>query len=241
MSTEKPKQALREFMQEYNAWYAFELSRIPMFDFSKPLNWTSAQIVYFVLLFYHARGHFNNFVWACANWIENLWFVGEILLKNQRDEWGLVGRRKFPSHEKLYFEFAEECSVTREMLVREQIEGAHYLTFLQEFDRGHVRAIMNARSDLERILLFLWYENLDTNGEYATFLKFATERLGVKSEKGRMFFDVHVRVDHFEVLLNYLRNAWEEHPEMVRQTAYFIANHQLTMLRKLNDAVEAHK
>ena len=231
---------LDEFLEQWDADYRKRAEKIPMFDPRKPLLWTWKQWIYFVRVFYHVRGHFNELVWHLGNMAPTAQ-LKRMFLANIADEWGLgVPMHNLPSHEELYYRFAGAVGLDREILIEEEVlREKTYLPFIRKFNHGHIERLKR-NSWIYAFALFAAYERLD-NGDYARLLKFVTERRGIPGW-GRKFFEVHAQVRHFEPTREYLETIWEDNNTgVVREAFKFIADHQLAVTRKMNAAVNAYR
>ncbi len=122
--------ALENFLSEWDKQYQSKASVLPLFNSDLSNQWSKAQQIKFVYLFYHARGHFNEFLWLLGNNAPNKPYKG-IVLENFNEEFGGDGR----SHEALYFEFGKALGVD---LMEERLNEQHYLPFLREFNHAHL-------------------------------------------------------------------------------------------------------
>jgi hypothetical protein len=60
--------SLSIFLHEWDKDYKLQTVRIDLFKREKVKQWSKAQRQYFIKIFYHSRGHFNNFLWHLGNY-----------------------------------------------------------------------------------------------------------------------------------------------------------------------------
>ena len=224
-TSEPVTDSLKDFLEEWDCSYLKKTNQIPLFKYSLTEKWSGRQKMLFAKLFYHSRGHFHDF----------LWFLGsnapdketkEIVLQNIAEEFN----GSAASHEQMYIDFAESLGVT---LMEEFVDQKHYLPFIRDFNKGHIRWMLNKSSDAH-FSAFAAYERLD-NVDYENLLKLA-ESLKA-SRRGLIFFKVHMRAKHFSAAEMKLQRLWEANEDSVKEAFFFIANHQLEMWQSLSDKV----
>ena len=223
--------SLSEFLKEWDQQQRAEHIKISLFKLEEVKNWTDAQKQYFVKLFYHLRGHFHDFLWFMANHAPTK-EAKQAILGNISEEFG--GDKK--SHEQLYFEFASALGVN---LIDEVANQTTYLPFAKEFNRKHLQWLANTDWD-GKVIAFAAYERLD-NVDYADLLSLA-QSIGITS-RGLLFFEVHKKVQHYEMVEEYLnlKDLWEKDPQKVKTGFNFIGQHQNQMWKNLSEAVFNHK
>ncbi|MBL0942335.1 MAG: iron-containing redox enzyme family protein [Alphaproteobacteria bacterium] len=222
-------EGLKEFLAEWDNNYLIRAKHVPLFDsaFAEKLN--HKQKSYFAKVFYHARGHFHNFLWFMGNHATNK-LIKDIILQNIAEELG--GNAK--SHEQLYFLFAEAAGADIES---EFVEEKFLLPFVKQFNKGHLNWLRTHDQE-SQLSAFSAYERLD-NVDYVNLLQLV-ENMGIK-RKGLFFFKVHAHVQHFETTLELLNEIWQRNQKKVWEAYNFIADHQINMWQKLSQSVLAHK
>ncbi len=116
---------LSQFLNEWIQNYQSAHNQIKLFRPAEfPLNLNQQR--FFARTFYHARGHFNDFLWLVANETTNK--RKEVILSNMKEELGTIT----PSHEQLYFRFANALSVD---VSKEFVEQKYYLPTINEFNK----------------------------------------------------------------------------------------------------------
>jgi pyrroloquinoline quinone (PQQ) biosynthesis protein C len=187
---------LEEFLKAWDGNYKQEVKKISIFQPSLTEKWTSQQKIYFAKIFYHARGHFHEFLWLLGNFSDDK-ETKELVLKNIAEEFNSSSL----SHEQMYLNFAESVGAE---LDEEIIEQTSYLPCIKKFNKGHLRWLKNHDSD-SRFAAFSAYERLD-NLDYVLLWQLA-KSLGV-SNKGMIFFKVHMRAGHFQTTEAKLNSLW---------------------------------
>ncbi|MBX3486440.1 MAG: iron-containing redox enzyme family protein [Candidatus Paracaedibacteraceae bacterium] len=220
-------ESVAEFMIAWEAEYVQELSKISIFNPEITVQWTKAQIEKFVRIFYHARGHFHEFLWYLGNHAENR-DVKRIVLENIAEEFNGGAA----SHEQMFIEFAKSHDVE---LKDEYIDGKSYVSAIRDFNKGHLRWLADHSAE-HGFAAFSAYERLD-NIDYGALAKLA-ESIGT-SRKGLIFFNVHLKAQHFETTEGYLEEIWQNNSEAVRESFSFITYHQLQMWRSLAALIES--
>ena len=220
--------SLYEFVNQWSQSYQNEMKKIPLFNTAKTQQWTQEQKSYFAKVFYHARGHFHDFLWYMGNIAPDK-TSKNIILQNLSEEFGGSGR----SHETLYFNFAKSLNLD---LRDEFVKQTHYLNFVREFNYGHLQWL--AEHDWDSCLsTFAAYEKLD-NVDYQ-YLFLLAKNLGVEGD-GLLFFAVHKQVQHFETTLEPLIRIWSSNRQKVEEAFDFISTHQLQMWQNLSQEIIAH-
>ena len=215
-----------DFMAEWEAAYGDEIKKIAIFNPEITSKWTKAQIEKFVRIFYHARGHFHEFLWYLGNHAENR-EVKRIVIDNIAEEFNGGAA----SHEQMYIEFAKSHDVD---LTDEYVEGKTYVPEIQDFNKGHLRWLASHSAE-HGFAAFSAYERVD-NVDYGSLAVLA-ESFGT-SRKGLIFFNVHLKAQHFETTEGYLNEIWEKNSDLVRESFNFITYHQLKMWRSLSALIE---
>lgn len=214
-----------EYLEEWDVSYAQSIKEIDLFNASLTSKWNDRQKIYFAKTFYHARGHFHEFLWLLGNFADDK-VTKEIVLKNIAEEFNSSSQ----SHEQMYIHFAESVGADLE---EEIIDGVSYLPFLKEFNKGHLKWL-KTHDETSRFAAFSAYEHLD-NVDYMSLWKLA-KSLGI-SNKGLMFFKVHMHANHFKITEDKLSELWAWDSEKVRNAYSFIAQHQINMWKELSNAV----
>ena len=175
--------------------------------------------------FFHARGHFHDFLWYVGNHATDK-ETKDIVLKNIAEE--LNGAAM--SHEQMYFEFAKSVGAD---VSEEFISEETYLQFVKQFNHGHMRWLHLHDSD-ERFGAFAAYERLD-NVDYAKLLQLVKE-LNV-SNKVKVFFKVRSLVEHFSPTKVKLQGIWDVSSNKVKESFEFIGKHQINMWKMLSNEI----
>lgn len=218
---------LADFLRMMDFSYQEAISKIDLFNIHKTALWNTKQKQYFAQLFYHARGHFYKFLW-CIGIMSSEINIKNKVLENISEEFG----EEKKSHEKLYFDFALSLGVNLE---KEIYEEKFYLPFLREFDKNHIRWIVEHDSDSERLGLFSAYERLD-NIDYSNLLQLV-KSIGVSNPSALKFFIVHSSAGHFERLNSHLNELWKNNQMDIISAFEFIYSNQLQMWSALSNAV----
>lgn len=219
--------SLKAFLASWETAYHAETQKIPLFT-GAMRGIEADQAKLFCRLFYHARGHFDRFLWTVASWAPPGAHQA-VLMRNIGDELGTLSEHHQP-HEQLFFCFAEHIDPH---IREEPLTCAHYLPFLRAFDDGHLQALLRADWD-GKWSIFSAYEFLD-NTDYENLYRLA-QRLGLAGE-ALTFFEVHRSGDHFGDTYDLLQTSWERQPHVVREGFDFIAAHQLDMWRGISAQV----
>ncbi len=217
--------SLLEYVHEWEDAYKNSISHIPLFNTTPDLGWTFEQKQYFCKVFYHARGHFTDFLWHMGNVAPDI-KAKNLVLYNYAEEFG----GHAPSHEQLYFYFSQELGLVNS---EEVTDEQYYLPFLKDFNKAHLRWLGSHGWD-GCLAAYSAYERLD-NLDYANLL-ILTKNMGV-GKKGMIFFKVHSQVEHFESTMELLNESWKRNEAEVRESFDFIASHQKNMWKTLSDVV----
>jgi hypothetical protein len=196
-----------------------------MFNPELSCKWSDKQKQYFAKIFYHARGHFHDFLWYIGNHADDK-ETKDIILRNIAEE--LNGAAK--SHEQMYQDFAQDLGID---ISHEFIDGQNYLDFVKDFNHGHLKWLYEHSAD-ERFSAFAAYERLD-NIDYFYLLKLV-QSLKL-SKKSQIFFKVHAVVEHFRPSVNKLEQIWNGPNRAINNSFSFIAYHQIKMWKKLSEAI----
>ncbi|WP_032113958.1 iron-containing redox enzyme family protein [Candidatus Paracaedibacter symbiosus] len=213
------------FLQQWDQEYSASLSRIDLFNSSLTAQWKPSQKIYFAKLFYHVRGHFIDFLWLLGNHASDK-TTKDIILANLAEEFNSSAK----SHEQMYIDFATSIEAD---LSEEIIENKYYLPFIQEYNKDHLRWLINNNEE-KRFSAFSAYERLD-NVDYKYLAELATSLKA--SRKGLVFFKVHLKAQHFGNTEDYLFSIWQENSACVKESFNFIGNHQLKMWKNLSDNI----
>ncbi len=215
-------QELEVFLSSWSEEYRTQAQKVRLFtaDSAEVRGWSACQKKMFAGLFYHARGHFHQFLWHLAN--QGSHEQRAVLFENIRDELGVA---PYSPHEILYARFASEFGINIQAEIFGESERWD-LHFLRGFNEGHLRFIFTHEQDANWAL-FSAYELLD-NVDYVNLLNLA-RAMGANDPKTLEFFEVHVRSDHHAQTQKLLRDVWIHNSEAVREAFEFIAKHQLSM------------
>ena len=216
---------LDPFLEQWNEVYINAAKKFPIFKSEITQNWSTEQKKYFVKLFYHARGHFHDFLWYLGNHTDDK-EIKDIVISNIAEELNSSSL----SHEQMYEEFAKSLDVD---LTNEYIEEENYCNEIKQFNKGHIKWLHEGCPDRGFATLSA-YERLD-NIDYIHLLELA-RNLGVEG-KGLLFFKVHTRVEHFESTYPKLQQIWNRNPEKVISSFNFICNHQLELWNNIGKLV----
>ena len=221
-------QSLKDFLLKWGSEYEFLSHAVTIFNPTASVTWSRQQKKLFVRLFYHARGHFDRFLWIMASMAPSTTYRS-VILQNITDELGGL-REGDLSHEQLLFRFAKVLDPQIEKEVRTE---ENYLPFLKAFNKGHVDALLKADWDY-KWAMFSAYEHLD-NVDYENLLRLV-EGMGVTGNNLE-FFNVHRKGNHFEKTFLLLEEVWNRDSRTVRQAFDFIGRHQLSMWRSMSRAI----
>ena len=217
-----------EFLEEWDKTYKLRAKTIAMFAPELVSKWSKEQKQRFALIFYHARGHFHDFLWYMGNHATDK-ETKDIVLKNIAEELNSSAM----SHEQMYFEFAKSLDVD---VSDEFINEQHYLGYIKSFNHGHMQWLHTHDAE-ERLGAFAAYERLD-NIDYANLLELVIA-LGV-SKKGQVFFKVHSLVEHFAPAAEKIKAVWDKDQEKIKASFNFIGDHQIKMWQNISDDIFVH-
>ena len=213
------------YLMEWDENYKSKIKNINIFNTSLTSQWSSEQKIRFARIFYHARGHFHNFLWFLGNFSSSK-MIKDIVLKNIAEEFNGAAQ----SHEQMYINFAQSLNAD----IKDEItEQTSYLPFLKDFNNGHVKWLQQ-HDEVSQFAAFSAYEHLD-NVDYTSLWELA-KSLGT-SNKGLIFFKVHMHANHFKSTEDNLMLIWQAEPDKVKEAYEFIAEHQIEMWRNISDAV----
>jgi hypothetical protein len=216
-----------KYIKEWDNSYQSTVQSLDIFSDNYVNNWTMKQKKEFVRVFYHARGHFINFLWFLGNFTDNA-DIKNIVISNITEE--LNGTAK--SHEMMYVDFANELNVD----LKEDILGnSDYPLFIKEFNKAHIEFLYN-NTQSHRVAALAAYERLD-NIDYKNLYSLAKNITG--SKKGLLFFLIHTRVEHYKPLENHLKNIWETSPDSIREGFSFIAHNQIGLWKNLSEYINS--
>lgn len=218
-------ETLSSYLQNWDVRNRETHRSIALFDPKLTATWSSEQKISFVKLFYHARGHFHDFLWYMGNFAPDH-KQRQKVLANIAEEFGSAR-----SHEQLYFAFAQAIGAD---LSREVVDEESYLPFIREFNKGHLDYIHTHDWD-SRLCAFAAYERLD-NVDYEDLYILA--KTICADESALTFFKVHAFVRHFDMAdQGDLQRIWDTSPEKVKDAFEFISNHQTNMWEKLSETI----
>lgn len=219
------KEDFLNFLHQWDEEYSAAITKIDLFNSLLTSQWKNSQKIYFAKLFYHIRGHFHDFLWLLGNHASDK-KTKDIILANIAEEFNSSAR----SHEQMYLDFASSIEAD---LTDEIIENKHYLPFIQEYNKDHLRWLID-HNEAERFAAFSAYERLD-NVDYKYLAGLATSMKVPR--KGLLFFKVHMKAQHFGTTENYLFSLWQENSSNVSESFTFIGQHQLKMWQNLSDII----
>ena len=220
--------SLDQFLVQWNKKYLDTVKDLPLFRSDITENWNQNQKKYFVKIFYHARGHFHNFLWYLGNHTNDK-YVKDIILENISEELNSSSL----SHEQMYEEFAKSLDVN---LTDEYIESKNYIEEIRSFNKGHIKWLHENCPDTG-FAAFSAYERLD-NIDYINLLRLA-ESFGIKG-KGLLFFKIHTRVEHFGTTYPKLHEIWKKNSKKVISSFDFICDHQIDLWNNLGKIICQH-
>ncbi len=224
-SSEKEKVVLSRFLTAWDAQNHAEHRKVALFDPAQSRRLSMEQKQYLARVFYHVRGHFVDFLWFLGNHAPGL-AAKKSVMDNIAEE---LGGNLF-SHEQLYEHFAESFGVD---LTSEIVFEETYLPWVRDYNQAHLAWL--ARQDWEgKLAGFAAYERLD-NVDYADLLVMA--KSFNLPPKALVFFEVHAKVQHYEMLSRPLMDAWLHDPQKVREAFTFIADHQNAMWKRLSEEI----
>jgi hypothetical protein len=209
---------LNSFLSAWDADYEARIKSIDLFNRSIAQNYTTEQIQYFIKIFYHARGHFKDFLWHLGNYAPNK-NLKDIILENIEEEFGDT-----ISHEQLYIDFATQMGVD---LTDVMINREYYLPEIKAFNEGHVRWSYAHCWDAQ-FASFSAYERLDSTDYEALTNLFPNEHL---------FFKIHRKAKHFDKTYEELLAIWDRDPTNIYTAFDFITKTQTKMWQDLSIAI----
>lgn len=220
--------SLNSFVEQWADHYQDELKNVKLFQepFVKALSLKQKQ--YFIKIFYHARGHFHDFLWFIGNNATDK-ITKQMILDNIAEEFNYSAS----SHEQMYFEFAKSFNVD---IFEEITEEKNYIQSIKDFNHEHIRWL-SKNSNNSRISALAAYEKLD-NIDYRNLYDMAVNL--ETNNKGLVFFKVHKQVQHFEPWLGLLTDIWSINAEQVKNAFKFIGEHQLTMWNNISSELEKY-
>jgi hypothetical protein len=217
--------SLMSFIADKDNEYMLKVDELALFQESEAKKLKTLAKQRLVAIFFHIRGHFYEFLWYMLCFAPNK-EAKDIILANIAEESG--GDRL--SHEQLFDCFARQFSVDLNV---EWIEQTHYLPFVKAFNQGHL--IWLRKHDwASRFSAFSAYERLD-NIDYPRLRQLA-KNIGC-DRQGLIFFDVHVKVAHFEPTLEMVEEIWQQEPLKVKKAFDFIYQSQLKVWQALSDDI----
>jgi hypothetical protein len=220
---------MEKFLKVWETEYKEKAAKIGIFtDAAKTL--TKRQRQHFARLFYHARGHFKDFIWLVGSSAPTVAYR-KVILENILDEMGGLDSTHV-SHEQLYLNFALALDPAFKSELKTE---KNYVSFLRAFNNGHIQQLLKSSWE-EKWALFAAYELLD-NADYGNLDKLV-EHMNLPN-KARVFFEVHRDGNHFGETKRLLEHLWKENPKIVKKSFEFIGNHQLKMWRQLSKEVFA--
>lgn len=219
-------QTLQEYLVQWDERNRIAHRSIALFDPEKTSRWSQSQKVTFAKLFYHARGHFYDFLWYMGNFAPNI-VQRKKIIANITEEFGSA-----KSHEQLYVDFASAVGAD---LSQEIVDNQSYTPFLRDFNKGHLE-YLHSHDWNGRLCAFAAYERLD-NVDYEDLYVLAKSICS--NEPALFFFKVHALVKHFDMVdQGDLEKIWETEPDALKEAFEFISEHQIGMWRSLSSAIE---
>ncbi|MGB4191802.1 MAG: iron-containing redox enzyme family protein [Rickettsiales bacterium] len=216
---------LDDFLKDWDKEYNKQVLAIPLFNSELTSQWNSKQKTMFAHVFYHARGHFHDFLWYVGSHADDK-ETKDIVLKNISEEFN--GSAK--SHEQLYIDFASSIGAdTRNSL----IDDSYYMPFAKEFNYNHMKWLHEHSND-HRFSALSAYEKLD-NIDYNNLLNLV-KSINVE-RKGQIFFKIHSIVEHFAPTYSKLNTIWETSEDTVKDSFNFIGDNQLKMWNNLSETI----
>jgi len=215
----------QNFLNNWDAQYKEAAGKIELFQPELTSSWNDVQKTIFAHVFYHARGHFHDFLWYVGSHANDK-ETKDIVLKNIAEEFNSSAR----SHEQLYIDFADSVGAdTRKALICDK----YHMQFVREFNHNHLKWLHEHNPDFNFAALAA-YEKLD-NLDYTNLLVLV-KSLNVNN-KGKIFFKIHSVVEHFAPTYDKLSRIWDESPDTVKKAFAFIGENQLNMWRKLSELI----
>jgi hypothetical protein len=216
---------LNDFITDWKDSYTDKISKIPMFDLDRAKACSLRVKQDFARVFYHARGHFQDFIWYIGNHANDS-ETKKVIIENIAEELNFSAK----SHEQLYLDFAKSLDVD---ISDEFLEEKYYVPYVKDFNLGQIKWLHQHDAD-ERFAALAAYEKLD-NIDYNYLLNLA-DALGV-SKEGKRFFKVHTLVEHFQPTVEKLESIYNTSPDKVIRAFEFIGNHQLELWKNLSKNV----
>lgn len=216
---------LDKFLENWDHEYGEQAKEIAIFQPEATSTWSDTQKILFAKIFYHARGHFHDFLWYVGSHASDK-ETKDIVLKNIAEEFNGAAR----SHEQLYLDFAESVGAD---VKKSLVDTKDYMQFAQEFNYNHLEWLHNHDPE-HNFAAFAAYEKLD-NVDY-TLLHTLVKSLNV-NKRGQIFFKIHAVVEHFAPTYNKLQDIWSFSPNIVKEAFGFIKSNQLTMWRNLSEII----
>ena len=217
---------LADYITRWENDYQARLSQIPLLDQEQARKLSSSQKKYFAQLFWHARGHFAEFLWVLGSRAPDR-KSKLIILENIADEFG-ARDDDHTAHELLYNRFARALGAdTREQITLDAPQ------FLKDYNREHLKFLLRAPWDACSAA-FSAYERLD-NFDYG-----AVEEIGkswLLDRNDLQFFEVHRKSDHFGEVSEGLRKIHTENSQALERGFKFIGDHQIKMWNDLSGAI----
>ncbi len=222
------KDEMDAFLSSHDERYRQALLKVPLFSGLQAPDYLSmAQKQRFIQVFYHIRGHFHDFLWYLITHAPNMRWK-QLIIDNVLEE---SGCNKL-SHEQLFYLFAKEYDVD---IDKELVEQTHYLPFVKAFNQNHLKWL-SSHDWSSCFSAYSAYERLD-NIDYTVLYDLA-KQLGT-SKTGLIFFDIHRRVEHFEMTQPDLLAVWQEDTPKVKQAYQFIYHSQLNVWQQLSSYIGA--
>jgi len=214
-------QPLNDYTTSWAGDYQNEVSKLKLFQ-KGGISWDLEKKQKFVKTFYHIRGHFYKFLWTLGVLATDTRFK-KVILDNFEEEFGGGG----PTHEKLYFDFAEYFEVD---IKSEMVSEENNFEYIKKYNTGHILFLLKNNWNT-KWGAFSAYEKLD-NVDY-TNLGLIAESMGANG-KGMTFFRVHQDAGHYDMTSKLLEEIWDTDPQSVKAGFEFVAEHQLKMWRELD-------
>lgn len=216
---------LDDFLKDWDKEYIKQALDIPLFIPELTSQWNKKQKIIFANIFYHARGHFHDFLWYVGSHAEDK-ETKDIVLKNISEEFNGAAK----SHEQLYLDFASSIGAD---VSKSLIDDSYYAPFAKEFNYNHMKWL-HENSSKHRFAALSAYEKLD-NIDYLNLLTLV-KSINVE-RKGQIFFKVHSLVEHFAPTHDKLCDIWNDSENIVKDSFNFIGYNQLKMWKNLSEAV----
>ena len=150
----KNMKELDDFLMDWDKKYKAVADTLLLFRRELVSQWSLEQRRYFIKIFYHSRGHFNDFLWHIGNFAPDK-KSKDIVLENISEEFN----GSYLSHEQLYLDFALSEGVD---LSREYTDNQYNIKKMQQFNDAHM-CWLYAHSDWHsKLSAFSAYERLDS-------------------------------------------------------------------------------